>query len=393
MNSSKPSAQNLSTLQVGALIIGLVGAVLAIVGALGDADQFFQSYIFAFLFWVELSLGCLALYMIHSMVNGRWGFSIRRFLAAGSRTLVLMALLFVPLIFGIDAIYAWATEPVTVGGAASYLTTSGFIIRGVAYFVIWIVLAFLLTQWSYKIDNWEQARRVKNLAAGGMILYMLTASMAAVDWNMSLTSDWFSSVFGWLSISRQILMAFALGIVVLAFFWNRKPLKEVANFRAVNDLAVLLLAGVMTWGYLSFMQYFIMWNANLTSKVFWWDKHFAGTWSSYIMIIVALSAVLLVTLLVPGLKKNRSVLIAVAVGVLGVRLMEFFWMVGPSFTSSVSIHWLDVVLPVAMGGLWFAAFAFFLGQQRLVPDEHPELNRVMGAGGHSEDPASTPVVS
>ncbi|MGF1507634.1 MAG: hypothetical protein ACFB51_21280 [Anaerolineae bacterium] len=398
MNRANSTSPGLSTIQVGALVVGVLGVVLSIVAAVINVEQFYESYIFGFLFWVELSLGCLALLMIHNLVNGRWGFAVRRFLAAGARTIPLMALLFVPIIFGLGTIYEWAAAPAAPGPLQNsdfYLAPPFFIIRAVVFFAIWIALAYLITGWSYKHDETADPQllvRIRQLSVAGMILFMITASLAAIDWNMSLVPDWFSSVFGWLTISREVLLAFGFALIVLALVWNTRPLADVLNNRAMTDLAALLLVFVMIWTYLSFIQYVVMWSANLSSKVVWYTIHFAGSWSGFFMLLVAVQAAVLLLLMVPGLKKNRGVLVGLAALLIVLRLGEMFWLVMPIYRPGFSLQWQDLAIVVGIGGLWVAFFLWSLVGNSLVPINHPALNEhATGHGG--EEYVSSPQVS
>ena len=69
-----------------ALIVGIAGLALCGVGAIFDAPQFFRSYLLAFVFWIGIALGCLAILMLQHMSGGAWGIVIRRVLEAATRT-------------------------------------------------------------------------------------------------------------------------------------------------------------------------------------------------------------------------------------------------------------------------------------------------------------------
>ncbi len=144
--ASPPAAERASPVGVVALAFSLLGAVF-------DPTQFLRSYLVAFLFWVGIALGCMALLMIHHVTGGAWGAVIRRLLEAGVRTLPLMALLFLPIAFGTARLYEWA-QPEHVAHdpllqhKAPYLNVPFFLARAVFYFVAWILMARFLTRWS-----------------------------------------------------------------------------------------------------------------------------------------------------------------------------------------------------------------------------------------------------
>src|SRR6476620_3796915 len=81
----------------------VVGGALGIVSALGlflNPTQFFQSYLMAFMLCLGVTLGCLALGMVHQLSGGAWGVLIRRPIGAASRVLPVMTLLCLPILFG-----------------------------------------------------------------------------------------------------------------------------------------------------------------------------------------------------------------------------------------------------------------------------------------------------
>src|SRR5437867_1811187 len=136
--------RKLGRLQFTLLGIGILALAAAGAGAFTNSRQFFSSYLFAYLFWLGLALGCFTVTMIHHMTGGRWGFPVRRFLEAGLSTLPLMAVLFIPICFGLGDLYPWAR---TTGIATSkalqarfqYMNDWGFILRAALFFSLWLV--------------------------------------------------------------------------------------------------------------------------------------------------------------------------------------------------------------------------------------------------------------
>ena len=80
-----------------ALSVGIAGLVVCALGFVVARDHFFRAWLIAFLLWLGVSLGSLALMMIQHLSGGSWGV-FRRIFEASSRTLPLMALLFVPVL-------------------------------------------------------------------------------------------------------------------------------------------------------------------------------------------------------------------------------------------------------------------------------------------------------
>ena len=166
----------LGQIQKWALIIGVVVSAGAVVGYLSEPEQFFRSYLLAFLFWISLSLGSLVILMIHHTAGGTWGFAVRRLLEAGTRTLPLMFILVLPILFaGMHSLYEWThTEAVhdeILHQKSGYLNESFFIIRTFIYFAIWGLFVYLLNKWSSAQDNSTETyftRRLQLLSGPGI---------------------------------------------------------------------------------------------------------------------------------------------------------------------------------------------------------------------------------
>mgnify|MGYP001357087800 CR=1 FL=1 len=374
-----------------AFLAGVVGTLLSLVGGAIDATQFFRSYLFAFLFWTGIGLGCLSILMIHHLSGGIWGLAIRRLLEAGSRTLKFSALMFVPLVFGLSRIYLWA-QPDVVGhdailqAKAPYLNVPFFVGRAVFYFLAWTALAHFLSKWSLELDGHREslhiARRLRSLAGPGLMIMGLTITFSSVDWAMSLDPHWFSTVYGLLFMVGQVLSAMALVIVALALFGRDQPLADVTRPSVVHDLGKLMLAFIMLWAYLNLSQFLIIWSGNLPEEIPWYLRRMGGGWQYLgLLLVVFHFALPFLLLLSRDLKRHARLLAMVAGVVLLMRLVDLFWLIAPNLQGGhgehaahgMSVHWLDVVTPIGMGGLWIAAFARELAGRPLLPLGEPEL--------------------
>src|SRR5436190_15061626 len=99
---------NFERWQKNGWIVGIAGLVLAAAGLLFSREQFFRSYLWAFLFWFGIAMGCLPLLMLYHLVGGAWGFTVRRIVESGTRTLPILAIFFLPIIFGLPQLYEWS---------------------------------------------------------------------------------------------------------------------------------------------------------------------------------------------------------------------------------------------------------------------------------------------
>ena len=81
------------------------------IGFAFSPQQFFRSYLFAYLFWFSIGLGCLPVLMLYHLVGGAWGYSIRRILESGTRTILVLGILFIPVLAGLRQLYKWVDPP------------------------------------------------------------------------------------------------------------------------------------------------------------------------------------------------------------------------------------------------------------------------------------------
>jgi hypothetical protein len=244
---------------VGGLFLALCFLV-SLVG-LGTPLETFQSYLFSYIFWVSIPLGCMALLMMHHLTGGWWGYPIRRLLEAATRTFLVMTVLFIPILLGIHKLYPWAqwiadkpTDP-ALHFKAMYLTPNLFVVRAVIYFAVWLTVAYFLNKWSYAQDRTGDTRLagvLEAFSAPGLILWGLAVTFSAIDWVMSIEPLWFSTIYGMLFMVVEALAAMAFVIFVLRLLSNTDHIKKIVTASQFNDLGNLMLAFVMLWAYLSF---------------------------------------------------------------------------------------------------------------------------------------------
>lgn len=384
MIDDRPLADpRLARLSRPALIVGLAGLAVCLIGGVFDPGQAFRSYLVGYAIWFELPLGCLALSLLQFLTGGLWGLAIRRIVEAGARTMPLMAVLFVPLFFGLPDLYLWAQPAVVAQDPllqhkSPYLNVPGYIVRAVIYFAVWCALAFVLSRWSAEQDrtgNPQLLGRLQRLSAAGAVLLGVTATFAAIDWLMSLEPHWYSTVYGAIVAWGAVLTSMAFAIVVLILLARRPPLADLLSPLLLNELGSLLLAFLILWAYMSYFQYLLIWAGNLTEEIPWFLRRAYGEWQPVAVFVVLVSfAVPFFLLLFRGLKRNVRTLGAITTLLLLTRPIDMFWLVKPAFvTEGWLLHWLDVAAVVGLGGVWLAAFAWLLARRPLLPLRDPRL--------------------
>lgn len=383
MSQTEQLQVQLHRLQQRALIIGIVALGLCAFGATLSKTQFFQSYLFGYLFWFGVAVGCFSVVALHHLVGGGWGFVIQRLLESGTRTLPLMALLFLPLFFGMHDLYLWARPEAVAADKilqhkSPYLNVPFFWIRAAIYFAVWGLFAYLLNKWSHQQDRMADPAptlKIQKFAGPGLVLYVLTMSFAAFDWVMSLDPHWFSTIFGVIFVVGQGLTTLAFAIIGLRLVADREPISGVIATKHFHDLGNLMFAFILLWAYVSFSQFFIIWSGNLPEEITWYVHRLHGGWGVIAMIIVLFHfAVPFVLLLSRKTKRKAQVLAKVAAAMIVMRLIDLFWIVAPNFhAEKFSIHWMDVLAPIGIGGVWIAAFIWQLKSRALLPVNDPRL--------------------
>jgi hypothetical protein len=376
-------------IQQRSLAIGLVGGALCIVGAIFRPAQFFQSYLFGYLFALGLALGCMAILMTQYLTGGDWGVVIRRILESAMRTLPWLAVGFLPIALGARFLFVWA-HPAQAGGGAldyrtEYLNLPFFLVRAVVYFAVWLVMASQLDKWSREQDRnngFLSLRRMRRLSGPGLVIYAVTITFAAFDWVMSLNPEWYSTIFGLLIIGGQALSAVAFAIVVAALLAKQAPMASVFQPRHFHDLGKLLLAFTMVWAYLSFSQLLIVWSGNLPQEIPFYLPRMQSSWRWVgVLLIVFHFALPFALLLSRDLKKRGELLAAVAGLVIVMRLIDLFWLVAPWFRlQGLTVDWLDPVTAIGIGGVWLALFLRELKARPLLPLRDPYLADALGPG-------------
>lgn len=422
MSDVQPLHPLLDRIQRPALIVAAVALALCLLGIfISGPAQFFRSYLLAFMFWLAFPLGSLSLLMLQYLTGGAWGMILRRPLEAATRLLPLMALLFLPVLIGVASLYVWndpaalhhghraanvaeahaAPEvhgPIYTWWKQEYLTLGFFIVRAALYFAIWIGLMLILNRWSVREDQTgdpDIVRRAALFSGPGLILYCFTLTFATIDWVMSLDPHWYSTMFGVLFIVGQALGTLALMTALVTLLYRIAPLKDVVQTGHFTDLGNLLLAFTMLWAYVTFSQYLIIWSGNLPEETPYYYYRSAGGWQFVALLLVLFHfAVPFVLLLWRHAKRNVNTLAAIALGLLVMRWVDLIWLIVPTYaqahaapdtahvSGTGSISWMDLLLPIGLGGIWVFVFIAQLRRRPLLPAHDYRLQEVLAHAAH-----------
>ena len=376
-----------------ALAAGVVGLLAGVAGGYLNPTQFFRSYLLAFVFWNGLAIGSLAVLMLQYLTGGAWGIAIRRELEAAARTLPLTAAAFVPLLFGMHRLYEWTHADAVAHDEllqkkTFYLNVPFFVVRAAVAFAAWMLLAYFLDKWSRAQDaaaddnHKEIDRKLQLLSGGGLVVYALTTTWTSVDWVMSLEPHWYSTMYGVLYMVGQALGALALATVAVVLLSAHEPVADFLSGRHRHDLGKMMFAFTMVWAYVNFSQYLIVWSGNLPEEITWYLARFRGGWGWVgAAIVVFHFAIPFLLLLSRRANRNPRLLTRAALLLLFMRFVDISWLVLPAFTAGkFQIHWLDLVLPLGLGGVWLSFFARNLVTRPLLPEHDPGFEEALAHG-------------
>ncbi len=350
-----------------ALLIGVAALVVAALAGLVRPAAFFYGYLTAFLFWSGVPLGAAAILMMHHLVGGRWGWSIRGPLEVAVSTLPLLVPLFLPVAAGVPQIFPWVQGAGLTGEQASpfrpmYLSLPFFFERAAAFLLLWAAGGWLLVRWSrvQAIGSSGGSPALQSLSGGGLVLYFLTVSFAGIDWIASLEPVWYSSVFGFYLIMGQALTALAVMVLLSAGLHHWFNLEQSISSDMLNDLGNLLLTFIVLHAYMAYSQFFIIWNGNLPRANTWYVSRMEGFWGGVSVLLIIMHFLLpFFALLFRRLKRDVRTLVILALVILAARVIEAPWMVIPAATSA---QWLAALMAalalVGLGGIWLSVFTW-----------------------------------
>ena len=391
----------LAGLQTKAWVVGAVGAAaLALAYFTGDHHAFQRAYLVAWMWLICIALGLFAIGMLGHITGGEWAVMLRRLSEASGRTLPFVAVLGLPIVLQVGEIYSHWAKPELLDPSSDYfdpvivhkspwLNVGGWTTRAVLYFVLWSGLAYVLSALSKRYEetgNVAVRERMKKVAAGGIVFYVLACTFASVDWVMSLDPHWFSSLFGFVFVGGQGLAAFAFCVLALVWLRQGEPYASTIRLKLFHDVGKLMLAFTMLWGYFMISQYLIIWSGNLPEEIAWYiDRNTHGWKALSFGLVVGHFFLPFLLLLSADLKKKPKLLAIVAVWVLAMRWLDYYWQIAPSLHhEGEAVHvlpgWVDLVAPIALGAIWLALLIGQFKGRSALPSKDPILQEVVSHG-------------
>ena len=414
-------------------IIG--GAILTVLGLILSPRSFFQSYLFAYMFWFGITLGSTAWLMAHHVVGGGWGFLMRRPLEAATRVWPLTLAMFVPLVIAMflsmmhgheiingvtfNSLYHWADPHVVAGDLVlqkkhAYLNPLGWLVRAGVCFVIWFSLAHLLNKWSREEDISDSPlpRHKLSMWSGlGLVIFLITVTIASVDWVMTIEPHWYSALWGAIFLVGEGLSTLCIMVVIIYNMMKGTPLFEKIETRYFRDIGNLMLAFTIFWAYTNYSQFMIQYSGNLAEEATWQLNRTTHGWQFFGAVNIVLHFALpFLFALMSITKVNMANLRKLAMFLIFARFVDLFFYVVPTFRVSPGdglplpgaafpfAFLADLGLPVLLGGLWLMVWAIQMKKTNapIVPLYDPRIGddvwplqaaeataQVVGASGNS----------
>lgn len=367
------------------LIAGALGAVLLAFGFLvgkGQPEQLFHSYLLNWVYFAMLSLGGLFFVLLQHLTRAGWSVVVRRLAEAVGATLPVIAILFVPIAFGVRAIYPWASEAAmqdpVVAHKSGWLAPGPFVVRAAIYLVLWSLLGWWFWRQSERQDRMgalQITRRMQSVSAPAMLVFAITLTLASFDWIMSLSPRWYSTVFGGYLFGGLAMSSFALLIVLALLLQKRGALEGVVTMEHFQDLGKLMFAFVVFWTYIAFAQFMLQWYANMPEETNWFAARLNPAWLPLTRALVIGHFVIpFFFLLLRDVKRVRWGLWASALWLLLMEWFDLYWLIMPSlYHEGPRLRLLDVLFFLALGLLFAGALAWTLRRRALVPVNDPRL--------------------
>jgi len=360
--------------------MAVAGLSLGIGLAWQNPPLLWRAYLVAIMACWPVALGGTGLLALGNLTGGRWAHVARPFYISAARTIPLVTLLLVPSAFGLEQLYPWASPSSALADHLSpfkdfYLSPQFFLGRAAFYLLTWTLVAWWLVKVSRRELEPASTPIMRRAGAVSLLLLVPTTTFAAFDWGMSLEPLWYSSIYGAIITAGGVVVAHALAILGLTrtatdastatlFFSDNIEQSDEQLLDVLNDLGNLLLAFIMLWAYFSFSQFFIIWSANLPGEIDWYVRRLASGWQWLALTSVVLGfAIPFLMLLSRDVKRSRRRLATAAMLVALAYALNLYWTIVPAFGPGAFInHATQAGLLVGLLGVWLTMYWWLVGR-------------------------------
>jgi hypothetical protein len=406
----------LSAWRMRLLIVAAVFALLSLPFAFTHEgkNHILRAYLMGYMICFSFAGGGLAMLMLQYVSGGKWGLLIRRPLEAMTRTIWLVGVLLLPILFFMKHLYQWALYPtydatqnalkagaitleqaLTANAKRPMLSPVSATVQSAVVFAILLFLAYLLNKWSLERDA-DPARgtpasydkwRVKfeNLSGISIFVYVVLLTDGAIIWIKSLDVTWYSSIWGLQFVVGQGYAVLALSILTVILLSRFEPIKTIFRTTEQHDLGKFLFAFVMLNIYLTFAEFLIIWSGNVPDEIPWYLNRIHGGWWYVCTADFVFHWVIPFSLLLSrDLKRNKKKMIWLTCFMIFARCVDMFWLIEPNFKGAagnlvgepLSIL-AYITVPATVLSLWGAYYLTELMRRPLVNVNDPHLEEIL----------------
>jgi hypothetical protein len=415
--ASLAAPEILSAWRMRALIVFVIATLLSVAFAFSHEgkNHILRAYLLGYMICFSFAGGGLAMLMLQYVSGGKWGLLLRRPLEAMTRTIWLVGLMFVPIIFLWKHLYQWAAFPtagavaqalsnhavtleqaLTLNAKRSMLNPGAAIFQTIFIFAILFLFTFLLNKWSMERDA-DPARgtepsfdrwRIKfeNLSGIGILIYVILLTDGAIVWIKSLDITWYSSIWGLQFLVGQGYAVLALSILTVILLSRFEPMKTMLRVTEQHDLGKLAFAFVMLNIYLCFAEFLIIWSGNVPDEIPWYlNRIHGGWWYVCTADFICHWLIPFCLLLSRDLKRNKQKMIWLTCFMIFARCVDMFWLIEPNFADAAgNLHLSNnigilayITVPVAVISLWAAYYMTQLQSRPLINVNDPHVEEML----------------
>jgi hypothetical protein len=362
---------------------GIIGVVLSGLSFFQNRQFFFASYLTIFAFFLCISLGSLFFVMVNHLSRSAWSVTVRRIAETSAANLPWMALLFIPLLVGMDDLLPWTRPEVRahdhlVQIKAAYLNVPFLLIRAAVYFASWWALSWFFVSTSKKQDVTKDpalSQLMGKVAAGGAAVYALTQTFFAFDWIMSLNPHWFSTMFGVYYFAGSVVAQYCFLIIMTNLVRSKTGRTDIYRKDHFHDMGKLLFGHNVFWTYIAFGQFMLIWYANEPEETMFYHLRAVGSWKAVSLLLPWCHfAIPFLYLMSWHVKRNVVAITVGAFWLIALCLIDVYWMIQPNFhPEGAHLGLSDLGAFLMIGGFFIYLFLNRLKSVSLVPAGDPRL--------------------
>jgi hypothetical protein len=390
-----------------ALAVGLGATAVTAAGILvSGAHVVATAWLVGIGFWTAAAIGMLMMILIHHIFDASWSTALRRQFEHGTAAFPWLLLLFLPLIIGSyagqgDLVWPWMNPAHQIHGEhtvrtdllyekkAAFLNVPLFTVLSIAFFGLWIWISARLRRASFAQDadgDPKWTRRNGFTSGFGIPLVALTLTCAAIYWFKSLEYHWFSTMYGVWYFANCMRAALALGVIIMLWLYGRGDYRGILKTDHLWAIGQLMLTFTVFWAYISFSQYFLIWNANVPEETFWYNIREYGDWW-YVSLFLVFGNFLLPFLLLLSyrFKVTHATIRRIAYLILFVIFVDLCYDILPALQDAkgnpqpfLSINLLWAATSVAgVGGICAWAYLRSLPTTKIIPIRDPRIGECL----------------